>query len=59
MEAAGASVKVLEFMDRKPKINNDGQERPPDLKGQIEFKDVTFRYPSRSDAPVLEVCTAC
>ena len=59
MEAAGASVKVLEFMDRKPQINNDGQEMPPDLKGHIEFKDVTFRYPSRSDVAVLEVCTGC
>ncbi|XP_072038491.1 ABC-type oligopeptide transporter ABCB9-like [Amphiura filiformis] len=57
MEAAGASVKVFEYMDRKPKITNDGQEMPSDLKGHIEFKNVTFGYPSRPDADVLkDVC---
>ena len=55
MEAAGASVKVFEYMDRKPKITNDGEEIIPDLKGHIEFKNVTFRYPSRPDADVLKV----
>ena len=56
MEAAGASVKVFELMDRQPNISNeDGQVRPADLKGHIEFKNVTFGYPSREDSVILKV----
>jgi len=32
--------------------------KPSDMNGMIEFKNVTFRYPSREDVPVgLILCT--
>ena len=58
MQAAGASEKVFEYIDREPEIKNDGTLAPKGLKGQIEFKNVSFHYPSRPDTPVLKVCNA-
>ena len=54
MEAVGSSHKVFAYIERKPKIKNDGKLKPADFKGSIEFKNVSFSYPSRSDIPVLE-----
>ena len=59
MQAAGASEKVFEYIDREPEIKNDGTLAPKGLKGQIEFKNVSFHYPSRPDTPVLKVCNEC
>ena len=59
MQAAGASEKVFEYIDREPEIKNDGTLAPKGLKGQIEFKNVSFHYPSRPDTPVLKVCNVC
>ena len=56
MEAVGASQKVFEFIDRKPTISHeDGKLAPEALIGHLEFKDVTFTYPSRPDNPMLQV----
>ncbi|XP_045173941.2 ABC-type oligopeptide transporter ABCB9-like isoform X2 [Mercenaria mercenaria] len=54
MQAAGASEKVFEYIDRKPQINHQGNLAPDDIQGHIEFKDVCFSYPSRPDVPVLK-----
>eukprot|EP00112_Aurelia_sp_Birch-Aquarium-sp1_P012289 Seg2586.4 transcript_id=Seg2586.4/GoldUCD/mRNA.D3Y31 product="ATP-binding cassette sub-family B member 9" protein_id=Seg2586.4/GoldUCD/D3Y31 len=54
MEAVGASHKVFAYLEREPKIENDGTLKPTDFKGSIEFQNVSFSYPSRSDIPVLE-----
>lgn len=54
MEAAGASKKVFQLIDREPMIKNDGFLEPESLKGCVEFKNVNFVYPSRPDNPVLK-----
>ncbi|KAG7283359.1 hypothetical protein CRUP_000885 [Coryphaenoides rupestris] len=51
-KAIGASEKIFEYMDRKPQIPPEGTLAPGDLKGHVEFKNVTFTYPSK-DTPAL------
>ena len=58
MQSVGASRKVFEYIDKKPEISNDGQLEPTKLEGRIEFKDVSFSYPSRPETKVLKVQTA-
>lgn len=55
MQAAGASEKVFEYIDRKPEIRHHGNLAPDDIQGHIEFKDVCFSYPSRPGVQVLKV----
>lgn len=45
-------------MDRKPEIPPDGHLEPQNLKGHIEFKNVTFSYSGKTDKNnfVLKVC---
>ncbi|XP_036395228.1 ATP-binding cassette, sub-family B (MDR/TAP), member 4 [Megalops cyprinoides] len=53
--ARGAAHKVYAIIDNKPKINsfsNDGY-KPDIMKGNIEFKNIHFTYPSRPDVKVL------
>ena len=46
---------VFDIIDRKVPINQDDpNSRMIDLKGKIEFKNVQFYYPSRTDAPVMQ-----
>ncbi|XP_037933641.1 multidrug resistance protein homolog 65-like [Teleopsis dalmanni] len=54
--ARGSAVAIFEVMDSTPKIDpmsKDGKILNYGLKGNIEFQDVFFRYPSREDAIVL------
>ncbi|CAH1233044.1 ABCB9 [Branchiostoma lanceolatum] len=53
MEALGASIKVIEFIDRVPKVRNGGRLAPSKLRGSIEFKNVWMSYPTRRRAHVL------
>jgi len=54
MQAVGAAEKVFEFIDRQSRMPLDlGKFDPPSIKGEIEFKDVSFYYPTRPDQPVL------
>lgn len=55
MQGVGAAEKVFEYIDRKPKHNLDGQEAPDRLQGLVEFKNVTFAYPTRPENNVLKV----
>ncbi|ETN76645.1 antigen peptide transporter 2 [Necator americanus] len=57
MQAVGASRKVFEFIDRDPKVKNDGKYAPEKLVGRIEFKNVKFSYPIRPDLPIMEDLT--
>ena len=57
MQALGASAKVFEYMHRKPEIDNIGHLAPVDFKGQIEFDNVSFAYPTREDTFILKVLT--
>lgn len=54
MQGVGAAEKVFEYIDRKPKHTLDGQEAP-EVHGLVEFKNVTFAYPTRPETNVLKV----
>ncbi|XP_016385103.1 ATP-binding cassette sub-family B member 9-like [Sinocyclocheilus rhinocerous] len=54
MQGVGAAEKVFEYIDRKPKHTLDGQETPETLEGQVEFKNVTFAYPTRPEMDILK-----
>ncbi len=49
-QTAGATERLREILETGPE-RTDGE--PATLKGSLAFSDVTFRYPSRPDAPVL------
>ena len=55
MEAVGAAEKVFELIDRQPDIDHhSGSDKPDKLNGVVEFRDVSFSYPSRPDVQVLK-----
>ena len=48
MQAVGAAEKVFEFIDRQSQMPLDmGNYDPTEVDGKIEFKNVSFYYPSR------------
>ncbi|CAL4122991.1 unnamed protein product [Meganyctiphanes norvegica] len=50
-----AGARVIEYVKREPIIPLTGGKIIPseDIKGKVEFADVTFSYPTRSDQEVL------
>lgn len=54
MQGVGAAEKVFEYLDRKPKHPQDGTEAPDTCKGLVEFKDITFAYPTRPEMEILK-----
>ena len=55
MEAVGAAEKVFELIDRQPEIDHhSGSEKPDKLDGVVEFKNVSFAYPTRPNVQVLK-----
>ena len=55
MSAVGACDRVFQILDRVPIVPcSEGDSVPANLRGEIEFKDVSFAYPSRRDAKVLK-----
>ncbi|CAJ0594133.1 unnamed protein product [Cylicocyclus nassatus] len=53
MQSVGASRKVFEYIDRVPTILHYGTAQPATLRGRIEFRNVHFSYPTRSNLPIL------
>ncbi|CAI5437555.1 unnamed protein product [Caenorhabditis angaria] len=53
MQSVGASRKVFEYIDREPQIQHHGEYQPENVVGKIEFRNVHFSYPTRSDQPIL------
>ena len=55
----GASDKIVDIMQTKPKINTKGGDKINDVevKVSIELKDLKFRYPSKPDVEVLKGVT--
>uniref|UniRef100_A0A8C1DHA4 ATP-binding cassette sub-family B member 5 n=1 Tax=Cyprinus carpio carpio TaxID=630221 RepID=A0A8C1DHA4_CYPCA len=53
--ARGAAHKVFHIIDHEPKINSFSEEgyKLDVVKGNIEFKNIHFTYPSRQDVKVL------
>ncbi|KAJ0067382.1 hypothetical protein NL108_003165, partial [Boleophthalmus pectinirostris] len=55
MQGVGAAEKVFEYLDREPEHSAErGTEEPDSCSGLVEFKDVTFSYPTRPNTPVLK-----
>ncbi|AWP06471.1 putative ATP-binding cassette sub-family B member 9 [Scophthalmus maximus] len=54
MQGVGAAEKIFEYLDRKPKHPADGTEAPDACTGLVEFKDVTFAYPTRPETDILK-----
>ena len=55
-KADRATRSIFNLLDRKPAIDNlstGGITPQAPMSGTIEFKNVSFKYPSRPDAPVL------
>ncbi len=55
-QAAGAAGRLSELMALTPEIASPASPRalPQPAEGRVEFKDVSFRYPSRPDAATLD-----
>ncbi|XP_019954344.2 ATP-binding cassette sub-family B member 10, mitochondrial [Paralichthys olivaceus] len=56
MKGFGAGTRLWELLDRKPEFPlNEGLVLPADqLKGQLQFCDVSFAYPTRKEAPIFQ-----
>ena len=55
MQAVGAAEKVFRIIYRVPKIDHhSGDYAPAKVAGHVEFRDVTFSYPTRKDAQALK-----
>ncbi|XP_054906679.1 ATP-binding cassette sub-family B member 9 [Poeciliopsis prolifica] len=54
MQGVGAAEKVFEYLDRKPKHPAEGTAAPDSCTGLVEFKDITFAYPTRPEIDVLK-----
>lgn len=56
MEATIAATRFLEIIDQIPIIDSDAEKGKflSNVRGEIEFKDIDFSYPSRPDTPVLQ-----
>jgi ATP-binding cassette subfamily B (MDR/TAP) protein 1 len=54
--AAGAAHKIYATIDRVPDIDPDSKEGliPDKVIGNIEFRDVNFKYPTRPDITILK-----
>ncbi|XP_034742901.1 ATP-binding cassette sub-family B member 10, mitochondrial [Etheostoma cragini] len=56
MKGFGAGARLWELLDRKPEFPlNEGLMLPSDqLKGRLEFSDISFAYPTRKEAPIFQ-----
>lgn len=52
--ALGANSRIVEILDAVPEeLDGLGAPERPRLRGQVEFRDVSFRYPARPEAAAL------
>nr|XP_033779438.1 antigen peptide transporter 2 isoform X2 [Geotrypetes seraphini] len=49
-----AAEKVFQYLDRKPEVTLEGVLKPQSAKGSVQFKNVSFSYPTRPDVPALK-----
>lgn len=55
MKGAGASTRLFELLERTPKITSISSKKVLEvIAGKIEFRNVSFRYPSRPEMKVLD-----
>ncbi|KAI9311518.1 P-loop containing nucleoside triphosphate hydrolase protein [Dichotomocladium elegans] len=57
--ACGAAYKIYATIDRVPEIDTDSETglKPEKIIGDIEFRNVQFKYPTRPDVPILKDLT--
>ncbi|MGM0215120.1 ABC transporter ATP-binding protein [Enterococcus sp. AZ109] len=49
-----SALRIQEVFDRDPEIKDNSEGiTMPELKGYVEFKNVTFAYPGHSESPVI------
>lgn len=55
-EAKVAATRIFEMIDRVPAIDREDKKGKASsyVRGEVEFKDIYFNYPSRPDTPVLQ-----
>ncbi|GAB4832232.1 ABC transporter B member 15 [Ancistrocladus abbreviatus] len=55
-EAASAGERIMEVINRVPKIDSDNLEglKLDDVNGEVEFKHVQFAYPSRPESIIFQ-----
>jgi ATP-binding cassette subfamily B (MDR/TAP) protein 1 len=54
MNVMGASDKLMQIMNVKPKVNNTGKDTIENCDGHLELRNVKFTYPSKDDVQVLK-----
>ncbi|KAL8604642.1 hypothetical protein ACOMHN_013422 [Nucella lapillus] len=54
MQAVGASIRIFFLLERLPDMPAEDGTVLNDLRGAMEFRSVTFTYPSRLERPVLK-----
>ncbi|XP_044534852.1 ATP-dependent translocase ABCB1-like [Gracilinanus agilis] len=54
--ARGAAYEVFKIIDNNPNIDSysESGHKPDNIKGNLEFKNVHFTYPSRKDVKILK-----
>ena len=52
-KSVGAAERIFELLDRRPAMQ-EGGARPARVEGHLSFDGVSFAYPTRPDAPVLD-----
>ncbi|XP_043932060.1 ATP-binding cassette sub-family B member 10, mitochondrial [Protopterus annectens] len=59
MKGLGAGGRLWQLLDREPKLPFDGGMllEAKTFKGELEFRDVCFSYPTRPEAPVFQNLT--
>lgn len=53
MAGIGASLRVFDILERAPEVKDEGATLPA-VRGEIEFKNVRFSYPSRANFEVIK-----
>ncbi|XP_053374809.1 ABC-type oligopeptide transporter ABCB9-like [Mercenaria mercenaria] len=53
LEATGACIKIFSYINRKPKMKQNGILQTKKLAGTVEFDNVSFSYPSRPHEHIL------
>jgi ATP-binding cassette subfamily B (MDR/TAP) protein 1 len=55
-QARGAAALIFEVIERKPVIDSSSEkgDKLSDLRGEVEFRNVHFNYPSRPEVKVLD-----
>uniref|UniRef100_A0A671LBU1 ATP-binding cassette sub-family B member 10, mitochondrial n=1 Tax=Sinocyclocheilus anshuiensis TaxID=1608454 RepID=A0A671LBU1_9TELE len=56
MKGLGAGTRLWELMDRKPEfpLSEGLVLKPEQLKGELDFCNVCFAYPTRKDSPIFQ-----